>query len=128
MNHRKVLSQRNLPFSWEQNPARSKFYFRDFQALALQPSPSSTYHRGDSEFDVVSKIPPPPYRQQPRSIRNASAKEDDPFLMAYKECTKSVKNGSFVERGNKGAAAVSKKSPEPKLGCSFLRVLNGPSL
>lgn len=107
MNHRKVLSQGNVPFSWEESP----FCFRDFQALALHSSPLPPPHI--SQFDVVSKIPPPPCRLPPRSVTNAvSAKEeDDPFLAAYKECTKSAKNGKFVPNtGNKGAVAVVKKS------------------
>ncbi|CAK9320486.1 unnamed protein product [Citrullus colocynthis] len=106
-----ILSQGNVPFSWEESPGLSKFCFRDFQALALHSSPLPPPHI--SQFDVVSKIPPPPCRLPPRSVTNAvSAKdEDDPFLAAYKECTKSAKNGKFVPKtGNKGAVAVVKKS------------------
>ncbi|KGN48633.1 hypothetical protein Csa_003745 [Cucumis sativus] len=108
--HRKLLSQGNIIPHHNQNPPGvSKF--RDFQALALHLHSSSIYKNPDgaSQFDhlVSSKIPPPPCRLPPPCNNAVSAKEelDDPFLLAYKECTKSVKN-----KGINNDVGVVKKS------------------
>lgn len=103
MSHRKVLSHGNVPFSWEEKPGISK--------APLSFNSSSIAH------DFVSTIPPPPCR---RPNTNPSAKgirpedDNDPFLAAYRECTKSVKIAKF-QRATKGA--VVKKSKLFNFSC-----------
>lgn len=103
----KVHSQRNVPFSWENEPGVSK--------AAAAPSP----HDEDRRRHVVApqKLPPPPcpppessrvsYHdlqiplppcafQPPRrssSKKGLKKMDDDPFLIAYREVTKSTKQG-----------------------------------
>ncbi|KAA0036397.1 hypothetical protein E5676_scaffold255G003820 [Cucumis melo var. makuwa] len=101
-HHRKVLSQGNIIPHHQNPPGLSKF--RDFQALALHlhSHSSSTYKNPDaSQFDhlVSSKIPPPPCRFPPYNAASAKEELDDPFLVAYKECTKSVKNKGINNLG-----------------------------
>lgn len=100
MSHRKVLSQGNVPFSWEKKPGVSK-----------------SDDMVDSEYDAVSKIPLPPCRVQPRySIGNTSGnggrrwEVEDPFMVAYKECTKSVKNNGKKKKKSKLLFGFSCKS------------------
>lgn len=132
MSHKKLYSKGNVPFSWEEKPGISKkICFQD-----VQPLPLHSVHE-DSEFDDLGKIPPPPpCRVQPCSLRNASTKgsrcEEDPFLEAYKECTKSVKKGKLVAKKSKlfGFLCKSFDSCEIrdasvfKLGRDSIRVLN----
>lgn len=127
MTHRKVNSQGSIPFSWEDKPGISKVTTkekrpidRSAQALDLTSSiPSSPSKQQSSLLSngvkLVSvandllKIPPPPCASQPPS-RSSSAKglrwQEDPFLLAYKECTKSVKKGK--DQNNKKGSRLKK--------------------
>lgn len=98
MSHTKVHSLGNIPFSWEEKPGVSK------------SSKVTHYHHRHCPIDVGSsgssnslvhdkKVPPPPpFSKQPLPTRSTSVKgrrwwPQDPFLAAYKECTKSEGNG-----------------------------------
>ncbi|KAM3237530.1 hypothetical protein P3L10_012559 [Capsicum annuum] len=82
----KVHSQGNVPFSWEKKPGVSKI------------TPTKSCDTGD----FSTKLPPPPCAFQPpwprpplwrSSSRRICRKQgyDDPFDMAIKECTKSLR-------------------------------------
>lgn len=78
MSHRKVYSQGSIPFSWEDKPGISKV-------------------TTNQEHETM-KIPLPPCPSKPPR-RSTSSKDfkwqEDPFLVAYKECTKTVNNGKL---------------------------------
>ncbi|KAF3439088.1 hypothetical protein FNV43_RR17363 [Rhamnella rubrinervis] len=105
MNHRKVYSQGSIPFSWEDKPGISKVTNQDcfidginLQALDLnpslfRPSPyvlSNSRPKVEANYDKIIPLPPcPPSTQPPsRSTSKDYRWQDDPFLVAYKECTK----------------------------------------
>ncbi|KAJ7944553.1 SWI/SNF-related matrix-associated actin-dependent regulator of chromatin subfamily A-like protein [Quillaja saponaria] len=132
-SHRKVHSQGSIPFSWEDKPGVSKASSYQIEhpieigrtltlnALALKslspssparpPRPPPESHAANSERTTVAawdtKIPLPPCPLQPprRSISGKGFKwQEDPFLVAYKECTKSEKNSnkSTCDQNKKG--------------------------
>lgn len=106
------MSDRNVPFAWENKPGVSKVTTTsDREEL---PSPPSIEDRRR----FPTKLPPPPCPmmdgsrvsmaqemqiplppctfQSPRrssSKKGAKKQDDDPFFAAYKECTKSTKVG-----------------------------------
>ncbi|KAF8034253.1 hypothetical protein BT93_C0521 [Corymbia citriodora subsp. variegata] len=101
--HRKVHSHGSIviPFSWEHSPGISKATHQNQErrssSLAWSPPPVSTLRSGSqgSGQEWKEKIPPPPGMAAAVPKRSASLKvflwrEDDPFLAAYKECTKSA--------------------------------------
>ncbi|GMY11958.1 hypothetical protein FCV25MIE_07197 [Fagus crenata] len=104
MSHRKVHSQGSIPFSWEDKPGICKVTHQVCPAdirqhsLKLTSSQSSTPCLSDgakvSAQDLKIPLPPCPVLLPPR--RSISLKglrwQEDPFLVAYKECTKSVKS------------------------------------
>lgn len=97
----KVHSQRNIPFSWENEPGVSKAaappqHHHDYEA-PLPPPPSKSA-RAFTYHDM--QIPLPPCAFQP-PLRNSSKKglkkmDNDPFLIAYKEVTKSTRKGKAM--------------------------------
>ncbi|GMI86516.1 hypothetical protein HRI_002320900 [Hibiscus trionum] len=101
MSHRKVRSQGSIPFSWEYKPGVSKSSnasHYDQYSIPIDGTPS-TSTAGDSSTNAVvrnnNKVPPPPpcsIRLPPKrstSLKGLRWWPDDPFLAAYKECTKS---------------------------------------
>ncbi|KAI3806653.1 hypothetical protein L1987_22565 [Smallanthus sonchifolius] len=76
---------------------------REGRRVAVHDSSSTEEGRSVSVHDSSSteegRLPPPPCVFQPR-IRSSSrrSKDDDPFLMAYKECTKSNKKGTLMRK------------------------------
>ncbi|KAG7993380.1 hypothetical protein I3843_01G001400 [Carya illinoinensis] len=110
MSHRKVYSQGSIPFSWEDTPGVCKVTHhhdcRPFDirlhALKLTSSQSSISPtswdsaRVSADHDMKIPLPPCPLLQPPRrstSIKLGHELQEDPFLVAYKECTKSVETG-----------------------------------
>ncbi|KZV54521.1 pre-mRNA-processing protein 40A-like [Dorcoceras hygrometricum] len=101
----KVHSQGNIPFSWEYKPGESKaaavqnhLVDADHHHVEEPPKlPPPPKHPRVSFHDMP--IPPPPCAFQPsfrRSSNKGLKKSDDPFLIAYKEVTKtSDKKGKF---------------------------------
>lgn len=92
----KVHSQRNIPFSWENEPGVSKAAppqeHQHLPPAKLPPPPCPP-----ENSRVSLQIPLPPCAFQTAPLRNASKKGpkkmDDPFLIAYKEVTKSTRKG-----------------------------------
>ncbi|KAK3006777.1 hypothetical protein RJ639_017196 [Escallonia herrerae] len=114
MSHRKVHSHGNVPFSWEHKPGVSKLTHQKcpsdagLDALILPP------HQTPSAEAHDTKIPPPPPCQLQPPRRSTSLKalwlqDDDPFLAAIKECTKSVGDGGVKNRGRKNKTIFSCK-------------------
>ncbi|CAI9771343.1 unnamed protein product [Fraxinus pennsylvanica] len=108
----KIYSHGNIPFSWENKPGVSKVkqqddnYQMDPQPLAPPPPPPPPQLPENSRASIHhdTKIPLPPCAFQPVPVRSSSRrglkKIDDPFLMAYKECTKSSKNDQNPTRSS----------------------------
>ena len=120
MSHRKVHSQGYIPFSWEYKPGVSKSKVThndqcptDIRSHALnQTLPPSD--AGDSSTKIVvhdKKIPPPPpcsIQLPPKkstSVKGLRWWQEDPFLAAYKECTKSGGNGKLSSDGRKNGGS-----------------------
>ncbi|CDP01013.1 unnamed protein product [Coffea canephora] len=116
MNNSKVHSQRTVPFSWENKPGVSKDsknglrHHRtsgdqgDFPIAKLPPPPCRP-EKSRASFHSDLQIPPPPCPNFQHPLRSSSRrisfkKNDDPFLLAYKECTKST------SKNHKGLSGV----------------------
>lgn len=142
MSHRRVYSQGSIPFSWEHKPGISKVTNPDcliidgtnLQVLNLKPSslqpPSlpSNSRKLDATTDRKIPLPPCPLSSQPPR-RSTSSKDnrwqDDPFLVAYKECTKTVKSGDdgklpSDQDGGKNSFAIVSKGSRKKSRSLFL--------
>ncbi|XVF64224.1 hypothetical protein PTKIN_Ptkin09bG0151400 [Pterospermum kingtungense] len=91
-NMGKVQSQGTVPFSWENKPGVRK--------LTSQEGPEEDY--------FLKKLPPPPCPSASARIsihdiktppsRRGPNKYDDPFLAAYKECTKSTSKSELAKK------------------------------
>ncbi|PIA57048.1 hypothetical protein AQUCO_00600047v1 [Aquilegia coerulea] len=99
-------SQGNIPFSWENQPGISKVKHPSdvgtYASIKLPPPPCQSDSPTTQKIlgqDIQVPLPPCPF--QSPVIRSSSRKglrrvlDDDPFLAAYKECTKSVKQGKL---------------------------------
>lgn len=100
----KVHSQRNIPFSWENEPGVSKAVAAPHdrhRKLPLPPCPAEnsrvSYH------DLQIPLPPCAFQPPLRSSSKKGIKKniDDPFLIAYKEVTKSTHNHKGKSSGAK---------------------------
>ncbi|KAK4767962.1 hypothetical protein SAY87_003103 [Trapa incisa] len=115
------MNQGKVPFSWEDLPGVSKTGTDQkppyFAANKLQPPP---YKQGPSTRKVSStqmqRIPLPPCPFQPRpptpapSRRNSGKKEDDdPFLLAYRECTKDACAAEKTQSKHGGGSGTIRK-------------------
>lgn len=98
----KVHSQAgNVPFSWEKKPGESKAVAAQTDnhhvpppKLPPPPCPSRV-----SVSDIQIPLPPCAFPSRSNSKRGLK-KMDDPFLIAYKEVTKSTKKGKALYGGN----------------------------
>ncbi|ONK74566.1 uncharacterized protein A4U43_C03F7750 [Asparagus officinalis] len=107
-SHHRAHSMSSVPFSWENRPGISKIAPQaDESPLSAQESPKSAQEikpppppvPDDSPKRPMARhsthVPLPPCPFQPISNRYAASKgwrrDEDPFLAAYMECTKSVK-------------------------------------
>ncbi|XP_042510064.1 uncharacterized protein LOC122085636 [Macadamia integrifolia] len=110
MSHYRAHSQGKVPFSWENKPGISKVLIhhefpKESRACGVKlppppcPSESTKVVLGQ---DLQIPLPPCPFLQFPSrsSSRNGLRQKEDPFLAAYKECTKS--NGSKRSGGGSG--------------------------
>lgn len=119
MSHRKAHSQGSIPFSWEDKPGVCKTINNEIplnigslqainkKSLSTLPPPPSSSQRRILEIQD-KKIPLPPCPSQPPR-RSTSGKgfrlQEDPFLVAYKECTKSEKNVKLPSKNKKGVGS-----------------------
>ncbi|CAL1380910.1 unnamed protein product [Linum trigynum] len=104
MSHRKACSQWSIPFSWEDSPgvSKTKIHRRchDDDEGSPPPPPSGRRSMEARESDHGTLLPPPPpssCTKLQRHLRGSSSGKtssfgrcqlEDPFLAAYKECTK----------------------------------------
>lgn len=112
MNQSKVHSQGNVPFAWENQPGVSKVKHSpgdDSRTLVKLPPPPCQVDPSSPKVpgqEIHVPLPPCPF---PAPVRTYSGKgglwraeDDDPFLAAYRECTKSVKQpGKLRKNGSK---------------------------
>ncbi|KAL8494604.1 hypothetical protein ACS0TY_025441 [Phlomoides rotata] len=96
----KIHSQRNhIPFSWENEPGVSKAAAppQDHHHRRPLPPPPCPPENTRVSFHHDLQIPLPPCAFQPPARSGSKKlglkKIDDPFLIAYKEVTKSTKKG-----------------------------------
>ncbi|PRQ48259.1 hypothetical protein RchiOBHm_Chr2g0108721 [Rosa chinensis] len=140
MSHRKVHSQGNIPFAWEAKPGVSKVTNKaDFPTETGFPALSSKLSQPPLANDVSEdsgekpvkgldqndiKIPLPPCLLKVPS-RSASGKglkwqaaEEDPFLLAFKVCTRTTSTTSAVNSspGNKFVAQKNKRGSVGLIG------------
>ncbi|KAK7263275.1 hypothetical protein RJT34_30862 [Clitoria ternatea] len=120
MSHRKSYSQGSIPFSWEDKPGVCKTPNNDFplnigslhglnqkSSSTLPPPPPSHPKSTRKMLEIQDKkIPLPPCLPQQHTKRSSSGKglfrwQEDPFLVAYKECTKSEKNFNLQGKDKK---------------------------
>ncbi|BFG35754.1 hypothetical protein CerSpe_220280 [Prunus speciosa] len=103
MSHRKVHSQGSVPFSWEAMPGVSKVTNQDcptdfgdgaLNCLSAEEDSEDSPKKLVNNPEIKIPLPPCPILKAPS--RSGSTKgfrwhvEADPFLLAYKECTKST--------------------------------------
>lgn len=111
------MGKGNVPFSWEDMPGVSKaemgrkpIYF-PANKLPPPPCPRSQEARKISLYGTQNiPLPPCTFRPPPPvpSQRIRSSKDDDPFLVAYRECTKSTREASKLPEHGPGSGSIRK--------------------
>ncbi|KAB1998440.1 hypothetical protein ERO13_D12G076800v2 [Gossypium hirsutum] len=137
MSHTKVHSLGNIPFSWEEKPGvskSSKLTHYDHQHCPIDSSKNLVHDK---------KVPPPPpFSKQPLPKRSASVKgwrwwPQDPFLAAYKECTKSGGNAKLTSDASRNGGSKLLRKKKISFSCkdsadvrddNFVRFSNLPPL
>ncbi|CAI9777199.1 unnamed protein product [Fraxinus pennsylvanica] len=127
---KKVHSQGNVPFSWENKPGVRKITLQEYDVHHHQyfappklPPPPCPPENGRASFhDMQIPLPPCTFQQLSRSdSRKGLKKIDDPFLIAYKECTKSTRKGKTTScagrEDNKGFGLTKKNVPVSVFSC-----------
>ncbi|CAI8609391.1 unnamed protein product [Vicia faba] len=112
MSHRKSHSYGSIPFSWEDKPGICKTPNKDYPLNIINPKPFSKFSPSKNKKNIIEfqqdkkipiPLPPCPTTQPPQ--RSTSGKgfklQQDPFLVAYKECTKSEKSCKFQSKNKK---------------------------
>ncbi|GMJ08063.1 hypothetical protein HRI_004475500 [Hibiscus trionum] len=128
MSHENVHAQGNVPFSWEDKPGVSKVTHYDRHYCPIDVGSYALTGSGSSKI-LVPPPPPPPLSKQSSLKRSASVKGlrwwvQDPFLAAYKECTKS---GSKLARKKKTSTLSCKESCDVR-DDNLMRFSNLPPL
>lgn len=134
MSHRKSHSQGSIPFSWEDKPGVCKtpnngcplnITGSSLQAINKKSSsftlpPSSTNNHVETQD---KKIPLPPCLSQQPPRRSTSGKgfrwKEDPFVVAYKECTKSEKSCKLPCKNKKGGVGLGSNFSSRRSMCIF---------
>ncbi|CAA2972748.1 Hypothetical predicted protein [Olea europaea subsp. europaea] len=134
----KIYSHGNIPFSWENKPGVSKVKQQDDNSqmdpqphapppTPLPPPPMQLPENSRASIRHDMKVPLPPCAFQSVPVRSSSRrglkKIDDPFLMAYKECTKSSKNDKILTRSireNQGFGLKKNMSIFSCMSCSVI--------
>ncbi|KAF3333768.1 hypothetical protein FCM35_KLT01459 [Carex littledalei] len=106
--HKISSSPQEVPFSWENLPGISKItpQMEDnqkpvslYRATKLRPPPNCSQHVDLKSMAHGLYIPLPPCRFQPNPTPNrkgVTRPEEDPFLAAFIECTKPVKEDAGI--------------------------------
>ncbi|EOX91752.1 hypothetical protein QUC31_003273 [Theobroma cacao] len=139
MSRKKVHSQGNIPFSWEDKPGVSKVTHYDDQCpiviglCALNQTPSPSDAGGSKILVHDKKVPPPPCTMQLVPKRSTSVKglrwwQEDPFLAAYKECTKGGGNGKWSSEGRKTDGSNVRKKKTITFSCKNSCDVRGDNL
>ncbi|KAF5740080.1 hypothetical protein HS088_TW11G00144 [Tripterygium wilfordii] len=121
MNHNNKVhnSHGNIPFLWENKPGVSKVMTRpkedeDLCVLErLPPPPCPVENVANSGVHGIPIPLPPCTFQHPlksSSRRGLRKYDQDPFLAAYKECTKSTKKGSLLSKNEDGFRVLKKST------------------
>ncbi|CAH9097844.1 unnamed protein product [Cuscuta europaea] len=135
MNQKKKMSENHalsskgdVPFSWEQKPGIRKATVPVFHVhhTKLPPPPRAAAHDGcrssPLRYHRGLQIPPPPCTAPPvprnSSRKGVIGKRDDPFLIAYMECTKNVgpKGDNFMWFSKDDGVRKRKKKKKKNVG------------
>ncbi|CAI9772132.1 unnamed protein product [Fraxinus pennsylvanica] len=125
---KKDRSQGNVPFSWENKPGVSKVAPQEYgiddqnhrlAPVKLPPPPCPPENGRASFHEMQIPLPPCAFQQQSRNgSRKGLKKIEDPFLMAYKECTKSTRKGKMTGREvDQGIGLFKKNVPVSVFSC-----------
>ncbi|KAJ4848789.1 hypothetical protein Tsubulata_025773 [Turnera subulata] len=118
MNQNKIHSRGNVPFSWENKPGVSKVVDHHDQLLddhqeklimKLPPPPCPVESPRVSAYDIQIPLPPCTFQSTPTrssSRKGLKYKQDDPFMAAFKECTKSTTTTTTAKRSDKWSKSV----------------------
>lgn len=108
MSHKKVYSVGKVPFSWETTPGICKVNDGKenskgvgHEALKLPPPQCPTESHKGLVQDIQIPLPPCPFQPPLKKGTRKGVGRKDPFLAAYKECTKNVAEGKFSKVSNK---------------------------
>ncbi|KAJ7966493.1 SWI/SNF-related matrix-associated actin-dependent regulator of chromatin subfamily A-like protein [Quillaja saponaria] len=106
MSNTEAHSPGNIPFSWENKPGICKVTHHgnlkerhEFlpEKLPPPPCPSETAKISVLVHDIQIPLPPCAFQAPYRSSSKKGLKiQEDPFLAAYKECTKSHKSSGKI--------------------------------
>ncbi|KAK9284689.1 hypothetical protein L1049_023865 [Liquidambar formosana] len=113
MSHRKVHSLGNVPFSWEEEPGVCKVSHQKrptdiglygLDHLSRPPSAPTSPPCHSNSAKVPVPLPPCPSKPPRRSTSLKGLwRQEDPFLAAYKECTKNEKLGKSPSESKRGS-------------------------
>ncbi|PSR99934.1 Stimulated by retinoic acid protein [Actinidia chinensis var. chinensis] len=123
MSHKVSSQAGNVPFSWENKPGVSKAACEEWSSEIggdttprLPPPPCPPTEKATRAYFHDLQVPLPPCGFQPpsrSSSKRGLRRQDDPFLTAYKECTKS----SF-RRGRFGYFGTLRKNMSTIFSCT----------
>lgn len=132
--HKISSSPQEVPFSWEHLPGISKITpqmeenqkpVSVYGATKLRPPPNCSQHVNQKSMAHGLYIPLPPCQFQPTQTQNrkgVTRPEEDPFLAAFIECTKPVKEDGRPVKVEKKAVRRNSTWPRVKrlgLGLGF---------
>ncbi|KAL6227531.1 hypothetical protein ACLB2K_001488 [Fragaria x ananassa] len=139
MSHRRVHSQGNIPFAWEAKPGVSKVANNaDFPAETAFPALGSKLSRpplpngvsedsgekktvkGMDQNDIKIPLPPCLLKVPSRSASGKGLKcqaaEEDPFLLAFKVCTRTTSTTAPAVNSSPGNKFVAQKNKRGSVG------------